>query len=396
MLSITIIVFILIGLIVHRHLTAFWEQGMLPYSMGFLLFANSFALIYLVSFIWMFGIIGGIVVALLCYLQVVYCAGLWVFLLPVLISWQKSLDNFTIPKVNPLVCGRFSFLVIIVAILTVINFFASPYKSMWELMGENVWTHILIFIGILVIGNVGRVAVLPKFTKKAVENNLPSTQSEIKPPTFYKEKLKETKKRGKYGWMWILFGLLCVYFIGMLVVTKDIKSSKLKLIERQTVMVHKQPTERLEEGYPQKHFLSDKQMKIPLHYIVLGEMAELSACIVFHLPKVTIFTTIGIIPFLYFKRTRHWQMPVYILFAVSGWFYGISIAGLFYLYFYKMNITSPRIFAFGILFLHLAIFTSTPVVIFKFIKKNNWKHFLWLIFLITYIYVGMKVCDFIE
>jgi len=33
-------------------------------------------------------------------------------------------------------------------------------------MGENVWTPILIFIGILVIGNVGRAAVMSKFMKK--------------------------------------------------------------------------------------------------------------------------------------------------------------------------------------------------------------------------------------
>jgi hypothetical protein len=134
--------------------------------MGFLLFANSFAITYLVSFIWMFGIIGGIVVALLCFLQVVYSAGLWVFSLPGLISMHKSLDNFTIPKVDPLVYGGFPFIVIVVAILTLINFFVSPYKSMWELTGENVWTLILIFFGILVAGNIGRVAVMSKFMKK--------------------------------------------------------------------------------------------------------------------------------------------------------------------------------------------------------------------------------------
>jgi len=166
MLNVIIIVSILIGLIAHRYLSTFWEQGNLPYSMGFLLLANFFALIYLVSFIWMFGIIGGIVVALLCYLQVVYSAGLWVFALPGLISMHKSLDNLIIPKVNPLVYGGFSFLVIIVAILTAINFFVSTYKSMWEPMGENAWTSILIFIGIIALGNIARIAVMSKFMKK--------------------------------------------------------------------------------------------------------------------------------------------------------------------------------------------------------------------------------------
>ena len=38
------------------------------------------------------------------------------------------------------------------------------------------------------------------------------------------EKYKKQKNWGKHGWMWILFGLLCIYLIGMLVVLKDIKS----------------------------------------------------------------------------------------------------------------------------------------------------------------------------
>ncbi len=59
--------------------------------------------------------------------------------------------------------------------------------------------------------------------------------------------VKEHKKRGKYGWMWVLFGLLCMYFIGMLVVYKDIKFSKLKSIENQTVTIHKQPKEELKD-----------------------------------------------------------------------------------------------------------------------------------------------------
>lgn len=166
MLNVIIIVLILIGLIVHRYLSGFWELDQLPNSMGFLFFANFFAFIYLVSFIWMFGIIGGIVVTFLCYLQVVYSAGLWVFSLPGLISMHKSLDNFIIPKVNLLAYGGFSFLVMTVAILTVVNFFVSSYKSMWELLGDNIWPPILIFIGIVALGNITRVAVVSKFMKE--------------------------------------------------------------------------------------------------------------------------------------------------------------------------------------------------------------------------------------
>jgi hypothetical protein len=134
--------------------------------MGFLFFANSFALIFFVSFIWMFGIIGGIVIALLCYFQVIYIAGLWVFTLPVLISSLKSLDNFEIPKVDPLVYGGFSFLVMFIASLTVVNFFVSPYKSMWEIIEEDVWTLALVFAGILIVSIVARVAILSRIVKE--------------------------------------------------------------------------------------------------------------------------------------------------------------------------------------------------------------------------------------
>jgi hypothetical protein len=130
MLNVVIIVFILLGLTIHRYLTAFWEQGLLPYSLGFLVFANFFALTYLVSFVWMFGMVAGVVVFLLCYLQVVYSAGLWVFSLPGLISRYRAT---TIPRVNRLVYGNFSLIVMIIAALTVMNFFVSPYKSMWEM-----------------------------------------------------------------------------------------------------------------------------------------------------------------------------------------------------------------------------------------------------------------------
>lgn len=163
MLNIIIIVLILAGLAVHRYLSAFWEQGQLPYSMGFLLFGNFFALTYLVSFIWMVGVVEGIIVSLLCYFQAVYSAGLWVFSLPWLISMNK---NISIPRVNPSVYGSFPFLIIITAALTAVNFFASQYRSMWELIGENYRTTVFAFVGVLIIGNVARLAIMSKIVKE--------------------------------------------------------------------------------------------------------------------------------------------------------------------------------------------------------------------------------------
>ena len=127
----------------------------------------------------------------------------------------------------------------------------------------------------------------------------------------------------------------------------------------------------------------------PLIYI-LGEIVLLTGFIIPLLPKVIIITIIGAIPFLFFKKTRSWKIIISILFIVAGWVYGEIMAGNYYLNFYKMNILNPRIFAFGILFLYFVIFAITPIAIFKFIKKNKWRHLLWLIPLL-FVYIGLKI-----
>ena len=162
-LNIVIITLILAGLTLHRYLSAFWEQGQLPSPSGFLFFANFFALVYLVSFIWMFGWIPGTILALLCYLQAVYSAGLWVFSLPSLISTSKGLN---LPRVNKTAYGGFSLIVIAVAVLTLFNVFISPYESVWESIDDHRWTVGLVFVGLLIIGNVARVVIMSKVLKQ--------------------------------------------------------------------------------------------------------------------------------------------------------------------------------------------------------------------------------------
>jgi len=166
MLNVIIIALIVVGLVVHRYLTGFYEQGLLPYSMGFTLFATIFWLIYSVSFTWMFGIIGGVIMALLCFFQILHVSILWVFSLPGLI---KMYINRDIPRVNPFIYGGFSYLILLIAILTVINFFVSPYKSMLKLIEDDIGTIVFVFVSIVVIGNIARAITLSKFLK-AEEN----------------------------------------------------------------------------------------------------------------------------------------------------------------------------------------------------------------------------------
>jgi tetratricopeptide (TPR) repeat protein len=145
MLEIIIIVLILVGLTVHRYLSAYWEEEMLPYSWGFLFFANLFAILYLINFIWLFGLLPGIIISVLIYFQIVYSAGFWIFLIPWL---QKVHRSPTFPQVNPMVYGGFSLLIIILGVLTAVNFFFSKYKSLWKSLGYNYKILALIFLSL--------------------------------------------------------------------------------------------------------------------------------------------------------------------------------------------------------------------------------------------------------
>ncbi|MDD3297083.1 MAG: hypothetical protein PHU64_06995 [Candidatus Omnitrophica bacterium] len=127
----------------------------------------------------------------------------------------------------------------------------------------------------------------------------------------------------------------------------------------------------------------------PLFYII-GEIAKLAGFTIPLFPKVIAITIAGTIPFLFFAKTRNWNVIIYILFIVAGWVYGRMIAGGYYLTFSEMDIANSRILAFGILFLYLVIFAITPIAILIFIKKSKWKHLLWLIPLLS-VYIGMKI-----
>ena len=170
MLSIIILILIIIGIIIHRYLTSFWEQGMLPYAMGFLLLANIFVLIYLINFIWIFGFVIGIIIATLTFFQFIYASFLWPFLLPRLISIHKeqSLSELSskLTRVNPLICGLWSLLIIGLGLLMIINFFVSDYalltKTIVDFFDGNIIAPILWIIGVAVISNVIRSFILLK------------------------------------------------------------------------------------------------------------------------------------------------------------------------------------------------------------------------------------------
>tara|TARA_R110002124_G_scaffold44766_1_gene136036 strand:+ start:214 stop:735 length:522 start_codon:yes stop_codon:yes gene_type:complete len=164
MIDFIILILVLIGLIVHRYLSSFWEQNILPYSAGFVTFANLFALIYLINFIKMFGIWFGIGLTLLCFFQLIYATFLWPFLLPTL---KKTIYSFEPPKVNVFVYSSWSFIVISLLVLTIINFFVSDNKSLYylvDLLKDK--KNIVILISIVVLSNIVRGIIMKKIIGK--------------------------------------------------------------------------------------------------------------------------------------------------------------------------------------------------------------------------------------
>ncbi len=173
MFSVIIIGLISLGLILHRYLTVFYEEGRLPYSFGFTSFVGLFAFTYLVSFIWMFGVIVGIIISLLCFFQIVNSAILWIFLTPWLLSINRNQSDYSflikgeleLPQVNLVLYAGFSFLIVIIGVLTIINFFVSQYSSIWEMMEYSSLTIALATLIILIVGSVLRVIVMQIFLR---------------------------------------------------------------------------------------------------------------------------------------------------------------------------------------------------------------------------------------
>ena len=162
MLNIAILILIIVGLIIHRHLTMYLELGFLPYSFGFLWFANIFAILYLVNLIWMFGLLAGVVIAALTFFQIPHSAALWIFLVPSLLMMQKKR---AITSVNQIIYGGWSYIVMLLGALTIVNFFVSGYKAVWEYLDHNYKAFALIFFVIVVVGNMIRIFVMSKFLK---------------------------------------------------------------------------------------------------------------------------------------------------------------------------------------------------------------------------------------
>lgn len=160
MLNIIIIAVLVLGLVLHRYLTAFWENGLLPYPSAFLILVPIFLLGLLANCIWIFGaLVGGILFALALFQQL-HGGILWIFSLPDLLKMRKN--PTTLPRVNVLAYNGFLFVALGLGILAIANFFVSDYRSAWDYLvyQDAAWTTVSVFAVIMLVGNIARLSIL--------------------------------------------------------------------------------------------------------------------------------------------------------------------------------------------------------------------------------------------
>jgi hypothetical protein len=165
MVSIIILILIFFCLVLHRYLTFFWESGILPYPWGFTSFATLFIVIYLINYIWLFGFLVGIILFVLTLFQIIYASYLWPFLLSTVKNIQQGLS---IPRVNPIIYGIWSFAVLALGGLTILNFFISEYGYLLSKIGlfldNDYKIAVILLVGSMVLGNLIRIYVLKRLS----------------------------------------------------------------------------------------------------------------------------------------------------------------------------------------------------------------------------------------
>lgn len=152
-LIITTLLITLIGLVLHRYLSTFYDNRALPFSMGFAMFSVIFAILYIVNFVWFFGIIIGLALGLLCFFQVIFGGVLWPALLP---YFYKISKDSSIPKVKLGVYAVWGIMVPVFLIITVLNLFIVDYKQLSHIFGFKLQPYIIL-IGVLAVGHTLRV-----------------------------------------------------------------------------------------------------------------------------------------------------------------------------------------------------------------------------------------------
>lgn len=155
------------GTIIHRYLSAFWENKILPYSGGFTLFTLIFNVLVLFNLIWHFGLVIGIILFILSILGIFYGSVLWPYLALEHVSYTINKHPFmfgppkprkTIYALWPLV----SFLLFVLSIFTVLNVdFKETFYEYTNTIENPINTTLIIGL-LFIIGHILRVFVMKR------------------------------------------------------------------------------------------------------------------------------------------------------------------------------------------------------------------------------------------
>lgn len=143
----------------------------MPYPGGFTIFATLFFAIYLINYIWLFGFLVGIIIFILTFFQIIFSSYLWPFLLPSAINMQKELSipkELSTLKVNPFIYGIWTFIIIALGGLTILNFFISDYGCLLikieELLNNNYKIPAILLAGSMILGNLIRIYLMKRLS----------------------------------------------------------------------------------------------------------------------------------------------------------------------------------------------------------------------------------------
>jgi hypothetical protein len=146
---------VLAGLTLHSYLDNFYDRGEIPYPRSFSLFVNLFALAYCFNFIWIFGAIAGLVITVLCYLQIVHSAVLWIIWLPYLARVKHAPEK---DKLNRFLYWCHSKIAFLTGALAVANCVVIPFGHGGRLLEGHYAITIVVSLVVLAVGNMVRMA----------------------------------------------------------------------------------------------------------------------------------------------------------------------------------------------------------------------------------------------
>jgi len=124
-----------------------------------------------------------------------------------------------------------------------------------------------------------------------------------------------------------------------------------------------------------------------IYRIGMGEIAHLLGFCLLPLVKSLAYAIVIMIPFLFFKKMRHWKTFISIWLICAGYEFGGILGGNFYLISIERKIGNPKIIGWGIWLLVFAIFSISSWILLKILKTRKAK-WIYLAFLILFLHLN--------